>query len=108
MQRHRKRVLVCIEILMLVANHSRITFGDDPAEHGILLKQLRNLSRQLRIAIRPLPHPYHGIGGNADSSMLTRGNLCNETINRPEFHMRADTPGSPGEDRAGRMWMGHN
>src|SRR5260370_15098837 len=108
MQRLRNRVLVCFGILMLVANHSRITFGDDPAEHGILLTQLRTLSRQLRIAIRPLPHPYHGIGGNAGSSMISGGNLCNETINRPDFDMRADTPGSLGKDRAGRLWMGQN
>ncbi len=93
---------------MLVANDGRIAFGDGPTDHGILLKQLRNLARQLRIAFGPLSHPYHGIGGNADSSMISGGNLCNETVNRPDFDVRANAPGSLGKDRAGRVCVGQN
>jgi hypothetical protein len=40
--------------------------------------------------------------------MISGGNLCNEAINRPDFDVRADTPGSFGKDRAGRMCMGQN
>jgi hypothetical protein len=40
--------------------------------------------------------------------MISGGNLCNETINRPDLDVRADTPGSLRKDRASRVRVGQN
>ncbi len=93
---------------MLVANDGRIAFNDGSTDHGILLKQPRYLARQLRVPIRPLSHPNHGIASNTDSSVISGGNLCNETVNRPDFDVRADAAGSLRKDRARRMCVGQD
>jgi hypothetical protein len=40
--------------------------------------------------------------------MISGGNLRNETINRPDLDVRADTPGSLRKDRASRVRVGQN
>lgn len=108
MQCHRDRMLVCTRILVLVANDGRVTVCSGSADHGIFLKQLSDPRRQLRITIRPLAYPNHGIGRDAEPEMIGCSDLGDETVNRPNFHMRTDPPGSLGKDRTGSMCMGQN
>jgi hypothetical protein len=40
--------------------------------------------------------------------MISGGNLGNETVNRPDFHVGPDTLGSLCKDGAGRVRVGQN